>query len=146
MVQSFNKILFNHRISGHVHYITTHSGDFRCAVKNKNPGSLPGLPWKLELEMSMLKSWKPAASTTFWWRHRLLSFRRNILPICLFQSRTWNFDEREREKIFNWEMSILRVDAGSDSEDEHKMRAGHFIKVKENFSPGQTIVKMLLSP
>ena len=26
-------------------------------------------------------------------------------------------------------MSILRVDAGSDSEDEHKMREGHFIKV-----------------
>ena len=26
-------------------------------------------------------------------------------------------------------MSILRVDAGSDSEDEHKMREGRFIKV-----------------
>ena len=43
-------------------------------------------------------------------------------------------------------MSILRVDAGSDSEDEHKMREGHFIKVNENFSKGQTPLKMFLSP
>ena len=33
-------------------------------------------------------------------------------------------------EFFKWKMSILRVDAGSDSEDEHKMREGHFIKVK----------------
>ena len=119
--------------------ITTHSGDFRCVVKNKNPGSLPGLPWKLELE-----SWKPAASTTFWWRHWLLSsFRRNILPICLFQSRTWNFGEREFFQVRDVNPASgcgLRLGRWAQNE------GGTLHQGKGNFSPGQTPIKMLLSP
>ena len=40
---------------------------------------------------------------------------------------------KRKGDFFKWEMSILRVDAGSDSEDEHKTREGHFIKVRETF-------------
>ena len=41
-------------------------------------------------------------------------------------------------------MSILRVDAGSDSEDEHKMREGHFIKVIHKF-PNKVFVAIWFS-
>ena len=79
--------------------LSTRSCSTHSADKNKKSRFLARLPWKLELEMSMLKSWKPAGFRTFWLRHRLLSFRRNILPISLFQSRTWNFGERETENF-----------------------------------------------